>query len=148
MYLKGLTLLQKNAHIDKDFQTIRNGTSYWYFVPFPANLETSIYDIKDQIIPQMTSLNDFIFFDQIFSMLNSPILILGESLVLLLPLSTRPTWNTDKPSAALDPYIPTWLTTSPANHRPANVWKSFFFKHWKEIVKSGAISAWTDENKF
>ena len=25
-------------------------------------------------------------------------------------------------SAALDPYIPTWLTTSPANHRPANFW--------------------------
>ena len=24
-------------------------------------------------------------------------------------------WNADKPSAALDPYIPTWLTTLPAN---------------------------------
>ena len=34
-------------------------------------------------------------------------------------------WNADKPSAALDPYIPIWLTTSPANHRPANF--SFFF---------------------
>ena len=29
-------------------------------------------------------------------------------------------WNADKPSAALDSYIPTWLTTSPAYHRPAN----------------------------
>ena len=36
-------------------------------------------------------------------------------------------WNADKPSAALDPYIPTWLTTSSANHSPANFWKSFFF---------------------
>ena len=36
-------------------------------------------------------------------------------------------WNADKPSAALDPYIPTWLTTLPANHIPANFWKSFFF---------------------
>ena len=36
-------------------------------------------------------------------------------------------WNADKPSSALDPYIPTWLTTSSANHRPANFWKSFFF---------------------
>ena len=35
-------------------------------------------------------------------------------------------WNADKPSAALDPYIPTWLTTSPANHTLANFWKSFF----------------------
>ena len=35
-------------------------------------------------------------------------------------------WNADKPSAALDPYIPTWLTTSPANQTPANFWKSFF----------------------
>ena len=59
-------------------------------------------------------------------------------------------WNADKPSAALDPYIPTWLTTSSANHRPANFWKSFFFflKHWKEIVKSGAISCWTDVDQF
>ena len=23
-------------------------------------------------------------------------------------------WNADNPSATLDPYIPTWLTTSPA----------------------------------
>ena len=35
-------------------------------------------------------------------------------------------WNADKPSAALDPYILTWLTTSPANHRPANFWFFFF----------------------
>ena len=35
-------------------------------------------------------------------------------------------WNADKPSAALDPYIPIWLTTSPANHRPANFWFFFF----------------------
>ena len=56
-------------------------------------------------------------------------------------------WNADKPSAALDPYIPTWLTTSPANHRPANFWL-FLFKHWKEIVKSGTISGWTDEDQF
>ena len=56
-------------------------------------------------------------------------------------------WNADKPWATLDPYIPTWLTTSPANHRPANFWKSFF-KHWKKIVKSGAISDWTDEDQF
>ena len=45
-------------------------------------------------------------------------------------------WNADKPSATLDPYIPTWLTTSPANHRPANFW--FFFlniemKLWKVV---------------
>ena len=47
-------------------------------------------------------------------------------------------WNADKPSAALDPYIPIWLTTSPANQRPANFWKSFFFssierKLWKVL---------------
>ena len=36
-------------------------------------------------------------------------------------------WNADKPSATLDPYIPTWLTTSPANHKPANFWFLFFF---------------------
>ena len=47
-------------------------------------------------------------------------------------------WNADKPSAALDPYIPTWLTTLPANHWPANFWKSFFFfffgrKLWKVV---------------
>ena len=38
-------------------------------------------------------------------------------------------WNADKPSAALDPYIPTWLTTSPANHRPDNF--DFFFFTFK-----------------
>ena len=37
-------------------------------------------------------------------------------------------WNADKPSAALDPYILTWLTTSPANHRPANFLFFFTFK--------------------
>ena len=48
-------------------------------------------------------------------------------------------WNADKPSAALDPYIPTWLTISPANHRPANFWFDFFFffyiqrKLWKVV---------------
>ena len=58
-------------------------------------------------------------------------------------------WNADKPSAALDPYIPIWLTTSPAYQRPANFWKSFFFfKHWKEIVKSVAFSGWTGEDQF
>ena len=36
-------------------------------------------------------------------------------------------WNDNKPSAALDPYIPIWLTTSPAYQRPANFWKCFFF---------------------
>ena len=45
-------------------------------------------------------------------------------------------WNADKPSA-LDPYIPTWLTTSPANHRPANFFFFFFFyiqrKLWKVV---------------
>ena len=56
-------------------------------------------------------------------------------------------WNADKPLAALDPYILTWWTTSPANHRPANFWKSFFLKHWNEIVKSVAISGWTDEDQ-
>ena len=44
-------------------------------------------------------------------------------------------WNADKPSAALDPYMPTWLTTSPANHRPANF--DFFLniemKLWKVV---------------
>ena len=40
-------------------------------------------------------------------------------------------WNADKPSAALDPYIPIWLTTSPAYQRPANFWKSFFFQALK-----------------
>ena len=62
-------------------------------------------------------------------------------------------WNADKPSAALDLYIPTWLTTSSANRRPANFWKPFFFfffilKHWKEIMKSGAIAGWTDADQF
>ena len=45
-------------------------------------------------------------------------------------------WNADKPSAALDPYIPTWLTTSPANHRPANFWSFFLnieMKLWKVV---------------
>ena len=58
-------------------------------------------------------------------------------------------WNADKPSAALDPYIPTWLTISPANHRPANFWFDFFFffLHSKEIVKSGATSCPTDEHQ-
>ena len=55
-------------------------------------------------------------------------------------------WNAHKPSAALDPYIPTWLTTSPGNHRPANFW-FYFFKHWNEIVKSGATSGPTDEHQ-
>ena len=55
-------------------------------------------------------------------------------------------WNADKPSAALDPYIPTWLTTSSANHRPANFF-FFFFLHSKEIVKSGATSGPTDEHQ-
>ena len=56
-------------------------------------------------------------------------------------------WNADKPSAALDPYIPTWLTTSSANHRPANFWKSFFFfwnigrKLWK-VVQSHVELMW------
>ena len=40
-------------------------------------------------------------------------------------------WNADKPSAALDPNIPIWLTTSPAYQRPANFWKSFFFQALK-----------------
>ena len=40
-------------------------------------------------------------------------------------------WNADKPSAALDPYIRIWLTTSPANQRPANFLKSFFFQALK-----------------
>ena len=48
----------------------------------------------------------------------------------------------------LDPYIPTWLTTAPANHRPANFWKKQNKKqHWNEIVKSVAISGWTDEDQ-
>ena len=58
-------------------------------------------------------------------------------------------WNTEKPSATLDPWIPTWLSTSPTNHRPANFWKfqkPIFFKHfmkrnWK-VVQS--ISGWID----
>ena len=56
-------------------------------------------------------------------------------------------WNADKPLAALDPYIPTWLTTSSANHRPANFWKSFFFfwnigrKLWK-VVQSHVELMW------
>ena len=43
-------------------------------------------------------------------------------------------WNADKPSAALDPYIPTWLTTSPANHRPANFW--FFLNIEMKVVQA------------
>ena len=42
--------------------------------------------------------------------------------------------NADKPSATLDPYIPTWFTATPANHRPANFW--FFYlemKLWKVV---------------
>ena len=56
-------------------------------------------------------------------------------------------WNADKPSAALDPYIPTWLTTSSANRRPANFWKPFFFfenigrKLWK-VVQSQVELMW------
>ena len=56
-------------------------------------------------------------------------------------------WNADKPSATLDPYIPTWLTTSPANHRPANFLFFIFFLHSKEFVKSGATSGPTDEHQ-
>ena len=58
---------------------------------------------------------------------------------MLLHISQDRRWNADKPSAALDPYIPTWLSTSPANHRPANF--SFFIfiffyiqrKLWKVV---------------
>ena len=43
-------------------------------------------------------------------------------------------WNADKPSATIDPYIPTWLTTKPANHRPANFWFfSLEMKLWKVV---------------
>ena len=45
-------------------------------------------------------------------------------------------WNADKPSAAFDPYIPTWLTTSSANHRPANFWKSFFFFFFETLERN------------
>ena len=35
------------------------------------------------------------------------------------------------------------------NHRPIDLQTfEFVFKHWKEIVKSGAISGWTDEDQF
>ena len=54
-------------------------------------------------------------------------------------------WNADKPSVAIVPFIPTWLTTSPANQRPANFWK--YFLTLKEIVKSGAISGWNGEDQ-
>ena len=54
-------------------------------------------------------------------------------------------WNADKPSVALDPYIPIWLTTSPANQKPFE--NLFFSKHWKEIVKSVAFSGWTGEEQ-
>ena len=50
-------------------------------------------------------------------------------------------WNADKPSAALDPYIPTWLTTSSANHRPANFFKSFFFFFFFETLE-GNCEKW------
>ena len=50
-----------------------------------------------------------------------------DSFLLLSGLKQDRRWNADKPSAALDPYMPTWLTTSPANHRPANFWFFFFF---------------------
>ena len=42
-------------------------------------------------------------------------------------------WNTDKPSATLDPSIPIRLTISPANHRSANFWifSTFTLKLWK-----------------
>ena len=53
-------------------------------------------------------------------------------------------WNAEKPSAALDPYISTWLTTSPDNHK---FWNFCFLKIGREIVKSGAISVWTDEDQ-
>ena len=44
-------------------------------------------------------------------------------------------WNADKPAAALNPYIPTWFTTSPANHRPANFWflSNIEMKLWKVV---------------
>ena len=60
-------------------------------------------------------------------------------------------WNADKPSAALDPYIPTWLINHFVRQSyPCQFLKIFFIflKHWKEIVKSGAISCWTDVDQF
>ena len=56
--------------------------------------------------------------------------------IMLLQCEQDRRWNADKPSAALDPYIPTWLTTSPANHRPANFWIFFLNigrKLWKVV---------------
>ena len=50
-------------------------------------------------------------------------------------------WNADKPSAALDPFIPTRLTTSSANHRPANFLKSFFFFFFFETL-DGNCEKW------
>ena len=44
-------------------------------------------------------------------------------------------WNADKPSAALDSYILTWLTTSPANHRPANFWYFYIQRKLWEVVQ-------------
>ena len=44
-------------------------------------------------------------------------------------------WNADKPSAALDPYIQTWLTTSPANHRPANFWFFYIQRKLRKVVQ-------------
>ena len=59
-------------------------------------------------------------------------------------------WIADKPSAALDPYIPTWLTTSPANHRPANFSFFFFFyiqrKLWKVVQPQ--VQLWGIKFKF
>ena len=56
-------------------------------------------------------------------------------------------WNAEQPSATLDPQSPTWLTTSPTNHRLANFWKTFF--KLKKNLKSDVISVWTDiENPY
>ena len=41
-----------------------------------------------------------------------------------LNLKQERRWNAEQHSAFLDPKIPTWLTTWPANNRPANFWKS------------------------
>ena len=48
-------------------------------------------------------------------------------------------WNADKPSAALDLYMPIWLTTSPANQIPANFWKILFFQALKENCEKCCI---------
>ena len=56
------------------------------------------------------------------------------------------------PSAALDLYIPTWLTTSPANHRPANFWFLPFFTFKGNCEKWCNLRsnwwAWTSNLKF